>query len=152
VNDRDFDFLLSSSNSSSSNGNTVGGGGGSSSVVKPLAMFKCRDGFLLCYDAFFFLVDYKGSHYRKQYDKVEWISIPQAVAFYYPYIVAFDSQMIEVRHVETASVTIQKKAGTYWTHYNILFFCSCRVNSFKSWLETTCNACALVPLHMVCKV
>ncbi|CAO3590148.1 unnamed protein product [Absidia cylindrospora] len=100
VNDRDFDFLMVA----------PGGSGSGSSSVKPLAMFKCREGFLLCYDAFFFLVDYKGSHYRKHYDKVEWVGNPQQVAFYYPYIVAFDSQMIEVRHVESGEL-IQVLAG-----------------------------------------
>jgi hypothetical protein len=88
VNDRDFDFLVSPDGA----------------PAKPLAMYKCPDGnFLLCYDMFFFLVDYKGSYSRKNYAKVEWIGSPHAVAFFYPYVMAFDSQMIEVRHVGTVS-------------------------------------------------
>ncbi|KAI8332877.1 hypothetical protein BC941DRAFT_462781 [Chlamydoabsidia padenii] len=95
INDRDFDFLV-----------TPGG-----MAAKPLAMFKCPNGdFLLCYDIFFFLVDYKGSYNRKHYDKVEWIGNPHAVAFCYPYVIAFDSQMIEIRQIQTGEL-VQVLAG-----------------------------------------
>ncbi|KAI8336829.1 hypothetical protein BC941DRAFT_353736 [Chlamydoabsidia padenii] len=95
VNDRDFDFLVASNGIS----------------AKPLAMFKCQTGgFLMCYDAFFFLVDFRGRYDRTCYEKMEWVSSPQAVGFYHPYIVAFDSQMIEIRHVETGKL-IQVLAG-----------------------------------------
>ncbi|KAI8092625.1 uncharacterized protein BX664DRAFT_384169 [Halteromyces radiatus] len=96
VNDRDFDFLAEA---------------GSTMTGKPLAMFKCPDGFLLCYQGFFFLVDYKGSYYRNRYDKIEWVGHPHAVAFYHPYIVAFDSQLIEIRHIGTGEL-VQVLAGT----------------------------------------
>jgi hypothetical protein len=88
VNDKDFDFLTTPDGI----------------LAKPLAMFKRQgDGFLLCYDSFFFLVNYKGAYDRSCYEKVEWISSPQSVAFYHPYIIAFDPQMIEIRHVQTVS-------------------------------------------------
>ncbi|SAM07200.1 hypothetical protein [Absidia glauca] len=95
VNDKDFDFLATPDGI----------------LAKPLAMFKRQaDGFLLCYDSFFFLVNYKGAYDRSCYEKVEWISSPQSVAFYHPYIIAFDPQMIEIRHVETGKL-VQVLAG-----------------------------------------
>lgn len=40
--------------------------------------------------------------------RIEWESVPQSVAFYHPYVFAFDLNFIEIRHVETVS-----KGGTH---------------------------------------
>lgn len=36
--------------------------------------------------------------------RIEWEGSPQSVAFCNPYIVAFDQNFIEVRHVDTVSI------------------------------------------------
>ncbi|KAF7720621.1 RHO1 GDP-GTP exchange protein 2 [Apophysomyces ossiformis] len=73
--------------------------------LRPLGMFRCREHYLLCYDTFAFLVDSHGSFVQDLYSKIEWEGTPQAVAFYYPYVIAFDPQFIEVRHAETGELT-----------------------------------------------
>ncbi|KAI9305396.1 CNH domain-containing protein [Cunninghamella echinulata] len=74
-------------------------------------MYKYKDYFLLCYNDFAFLVDYKGCYSTKFYEKIDWIGTPHSVAFYDPYIIAFDHQLIEIRHVETGEL-VQVISGT----------------------------------------
>lgn len=71
--------------------------------LRPLGMFRCREHYLLCYDAFAFMVNVHGAYVRDA-PLIEWEGVPQSVAFYYPYVVGFDPRFIEVRHVETVSL------------------------------------------------
>ncbi|CAO3594948.1 unnamed protein product [Absidia cylindrospora] len=80
--------------------------------LKPLGLFKCRQHYLLCYDAFAFLVDTHGSFVQESYAWIAWEGTPQAIAFYYPYVVAFDARFIEIRHVETGEL-VQILAGVH---------------------------------------
>lgn len=76
--------------------------------VRPLGMFKCRDShYLLCYNAFAFMVDVHGS-LATDASIIEWEGVPQSVAFYYPYVIGFDTRFVEIRHVETVSSFIIK--------------------------------------------
>ncbi|OZJ06270.1 hypothetical protein BZG36_00791 [Bifiguratus adelaidae] len=68
--------------------------------IRPLAMFRIHDKFLLCYDEFAFFVDSRGGLLRDK-NRIEWEGVPESVALYYPYVVAFDKEFVEVRHVET---------------------------------------------------
>lgn len=80
--------------------------------VRPLGMFKCRENYLLCYNAFAFMVDVHGG-LVKDTNVIEWEGVPQSVAFYYPYVIGFDSRFVEIRHVETVSSNNgQKKVFT----------------------------------------
>ncbi|KAI9478457.1 MAG: CNH domain-containing protein [Benjaminiella poitrasii] len=79
--------------------------------IRPLGMYRCRDHYLLCYDAFAFMVDVHGG-LVKDAQIIEWEGMPQSVAFYYPYVIGFDSRFVEVRHVETAEM-VQILAGNY---------------------------------------
>ncbi|CAO3630233.1 unnamed protein product [Cunninghamella blakesleeana] len=79
--------------------------------TKPLAMYKYKDYFLLCYNEFAFLVDSRGNYSNHFYEKIDWIGTPHSVGFYDPYIVAFDNQLIEIRHIETGEL-IQVIPGT----------------------------------------
>ncbi|KAF7721428.1 RHO1 GDP-GTP exchange protein 2 [Apophysomyces ossiformis] len=72
--------------------------------LKPIGMFRCNENFLLCYDLFAFLVDNRGNYVRKAYPWIEWEGTPQAVGFSYPFVIAFDANFIEVRHVETGAL------------------------------------------------
>jgi CNH domain len=78
--------------------------------IRPLAMFRIHDKFLLCYDEFAFFVDSRGGLLRDK-NRIEWEGVPESVALYYPYVVAFDKEFVEVRHVETVSETISRKCN-----------------------------------------
>ncbi|KAI8377728.1 CNH domain-containing protein [Radiomyces spectabilis] len=80
--------------------------------LKPLAMFRCKEHYLLCYNDFAFLVDSHGSFIRDAYLWIAWEGTPHSIAFYYPYVIAFDSRFIEVRHVETGQL-VQVLAGVH---------------------------------------
>ena len=71
--------------------------------IKPLGMFRCGNCYLLCYDAFAFLVDNHGTLVKNSW--IEWEGTPQSIAFCYPYVIAFDPRFIEVRHAESVNIT-----------------------------------------------
>ncbi|KAL0094792.1 CNH domain-containing protein [Phycomyces blakesleeanus] len=104
--------------------------------VRPLAMFRCKDHYLLCYNEFAFRVDNHGSFIEENYSCLTWEGDPQAVAFCYPYVVGFDSRFVEVRDVITGEL-VQTLAGE---HMRCLQFSSdaltpiihgCMVHPFK---------------------
>ncbi|KAI9270472.1 CNH domain-containing protein [Phascolomyces articulosus] len=78
--------------------------------IKPLGMFRCGGRYLLCYDAFAFLVDNHGALIQNSW--IEWEGTPQSIAFCYPYVIAFDPRFIEVRHAESG-VLVQILAGDH---------------------------------------
>ncbi|KAI7903065.1 CNH domain-containing protein [Cokeromyces recurvatus] len=80
------------------------------SEIRPLGMYRCREYYLLCYDMFAFMVDVHGTLVKDAHI-IEWEGVPQSVAFYYPYVIGFDSRFIEVRHIETGEL-VQILAGT----------------------------------------
>ncbi|KAI8985074.1 CNH domain-containing protein [Pilobolus umbonatus] len=77
--------------------------------IQPLGMFRCKENYLLCYDAFAFMVNIHGAFVANS-PLIEWKGTPQSVAFYNPYVIGFDSRFIEVRHVQTGEL-IQVLAG-----------------------------------------
>ncbi|CEP17756.1 hypothetical protein [Parasitella parasitica] len=79
--------------------------------LRPLGMFRCREHYLLCYDAFAFMVNVHGA-FVKGAPLIEWEGVPQSVAFYYPYVIGFDARFVEIRHVETGEL-IQVLAGNH---------------------------------------
>ncbi|KAL9560055.1 hypothetical protein MBANPS3_000120 [Mucor bainieri] len=77
-----------------------------SDALKPLAMYRVHDKFLLCYNKFAFYVNNRnGSLVQRGPQKLpllcEWEGNPDNIVFQYPYVVAFDHQFMEVRHVDT---------------------------------------------------
>ncbi|KAI7848144.1 CNH domain-containing protein [Circinella umbellata] len=76
--------------------------------IKPLGMFRCGNCYLLCYDAFGFLVDNHGTLIKNSW--IEWEGTPQSIAFCYPYVIAFDPRFIEIRHAESGEL-VQILAG-----------------------------------------
>ncbi|KAI8150181.1 hypothetical protein BJV82DRAFT_707923 [Fennellomyces sp. T-0311] len=78
--------------------------------LKPLGMFRCGGYYLLCYNAFAFLVDNHGTLIPNSW--IEWEGTPETIAFCYPYVIAFDSRFIEVRHAESGKL-IQILAGEH---------------------------------------
>ncbi|KAJ2649705.1 RHO1 GDP-GTP exchange protein 2 [Coemansia sp. RSA 1287] len=73
-------------------------------TTHPVALFRVHDGqFLLCYDVFAFYVNRNGQRARSNW-MIHWVGTPTSFKYEYPYILAFDSQFIEIYHVETGSV------------------------------------------------
>ncbi|KAF9584856.1 RHO1 GDP-GTP exchange protein 2, partial [Lunasporangiospora selenospora] len=70
---------------------------------EPISMFKLNSGeFLMCYSDFAFKMTKKGELAKKEL--IEWEGKPQSFALAYPYILAFEDDFVEVRHVETGAL------------------------------------------------
>lgn len=71
--------------------------------VKPIAIYRIEAEFLLCYDEFAFYVTKSG--WRARFDWIiQWEGNPIAFALHYPFVLAFDPNFIEIRHVDTGSL------------------------------------------------
>ncbi|KAF9934943.1 RHO1 GDP-GTP exchange protein 2 [Mortierella alpina] len=69
----------------------------------PVSMFKLNsDEFLMCYSDFAFTMTSKGTLAKNEL--IEWEGRPESFTMAYPYIVAFESGLIEVRHIETGAL------------------------------------------------
>ncbi|KAG2229535.1 hypothetical protein INT48_006926, partial [Thamnidium elegans] len=74
-------------------------------TLKPVSMFRHPDGLiLLCYNEIAFYIDKKGRRVRTDWI-IHWEGHPTSFAFHYPYILAFDSSFIEIRHINTGDLT-----------------------------------------------
>ncbi|KAI0035358.1 CNH-domain-containing protein [Vararia minispora EC-137] len=71
---------------------------------KPMAIYRIDNEFLLCYDDFAFYINRSGWRSRKDF-MVHWEGSPTAFALHYPYVLAFEPQFVEIRSVETGSMT-----------------------------------------------
>lgn len=54
-----------------------------------------------------FYIDKKGKRVRKEWS-ISWEGNPTAFAFRFPYVVAFNTNFIEVRHMDTVSNWVKK--------------------------------------------
>ncbi|EJF59044.1 CNH-domain-containing protein [Dichomitus squalens LYAD-421 SS1] len=72
--------------------------------LKPLAIYRIDNEFLLCYDEFAFYVNKTGWRSRKDF-MVYWEGSPTGFALHYPYVLAFEPTFVEIRHVETGSMS-----------------------------------------------
>ncbi|ORY26665.1 CNH domain-domain-containing protein [Naematelia encephala] len=68
--------------------------------VRPIAIYRIEEDFLLCYDEFAFYINKNGWRARPKW-AIIWEGVPTAFALQYPYVVAFEPTFIEVHHVET---------------------------------------------------
>ncbi|KAI9270465.1 CNH domain-containing protein [Phascolomyces articulosus] len=72
--------------------------------IKPISMFRHPNGnILLCYNEMAFYIDKKGRRARSDW-LIRWEGQPTAFALNFPYIAAFDSTFIEVRHMDTGDL------------------------------------------------
>ncbi|KAI7850157.1 hypothetical protein BDC45DRAFT_519118 [Circinella umbellata] len=70
-----------------------------SSSVKHISVFRTpRGDHLVCYDEYAFYIDSKGNRTYKKF-RIEFEGTPEAYAFSYPYVIAFDPNFIEVHNV-----------------------------------------------------
>ncbi|KAN0129875.1 CNH domain containing protein, partial [Lactarius tabidus] len=71
---------------------------------KPVAIYRIENEFLLCYDEFAFYINRGGRRSRKNF-LVHWEGAPTSFAFQYPYVLAFKPTFVEIRNVETGSIS-----------------------------------------------
>ncbi|VEU19772.1 DEKNAAC100169 [Brettanomyces naardenensis] len=71
--------------------------------LKPLEIDRINSDFLLSYSSFSFFINHNGWRSRPKWI-VHWEGVPHAFALWYPYLLAFDNNMIEIRHVETGDL------------------------------------------------
>ncbi|KAL0059410.1 RHO1 GDP-GTP exchange protein 2 [Marasmius tenuissimus] len=68
--------------------------------LRPMAIYRIQNEFLLCYDEFAFYVNKTGRRSRKEF-MVHWEGTPTGFALYEPYVLAFEPSFVEIRHIET---------------------------------------------------
>lgn len=72
-------------------------------TLKPLAIYRVGNMFLLCYTEFAFFVNNQGWR-KKDSHIIHWEGEPKKFAIWYPYILAFDSNFIEIRKIDTGEL------------------------------------------------
>ncbi|KAK4124890.1 CNH-domain-containing protein [Parathielavia appendiculata] len=73
--------------------------------VKPIHIERLNGEFLLNYSEFSFFVNRNGWRARPEW-RLDWEGSPQAFALSYPWILAFEPNFIELRHIENLAVHI----------------------------------------------
>ncbi|KAF8967665.1 CNH domain-containing protein [Flammula alnicola] len=68
--------------------------------LRPMAIYRIHNDFLLCYDEFAFYVNKSGRRSRKEF-MVHWEGMPTGFALHEPYVLAFEPSFVEIRHIET---------------------------------------------------
>ncbi|KAK7056393.1 RHO1 GDP-GTP exchange protein 2 [Paramarasmius palmivorus] len=68
--------------------------------LRPMAIYRIQNEFLLCYDEFAFYVNKTGRRSRKEF-MVHWEGTPTGFALHEPYVLAFEPCFVEIRHIET---------------------------------------------------
>ncbi|KAG6805294.1 RhoGEF for Rho1, Rgf1, partial [Tricholoma furcatifolium] len=68
--------------------------------LRPMAIYRIQNEFLLCYDEFAFYVNKNGRQSRRNF-MVHWEGNPTGFALHEPYVLAFEPSFVEVRHIET---------------------------------------------------
>ncbi|KAI8381366.1 CNH domain-containing protein [Radiomyces spectabilis] len=72
--------------------------------VRPITIYRVRFAeYFVCYNEFAFFVDQRGRLIRSSV-RIDWEGAPDAFAFSYPYIVAFEPDFIEVRNITNGSL------------------------------------------------
>ncbi|KAL4913942.1 CNH domain-containing protein [Aspergillus aurantiobrunneus] len=71
--------------------------------VKPIHIERMNGEFLLNYSDFSFFVNRNGWRARSDW-KISWEGTPNAFALSFPYILAFESNFIEFRHIDTSEL------------------------------------------------
>lgn len=72
-------------------------------TLKPMAIYRVGDTFLLCYTEFAFFVNTQGWRKRDSHI-IHWEGEPQKFAIWYPYILAFDNNFIEIRKIDSGEL------------------------------------------------
>ncbi|CEG73213.1 hypothetical protein RMATCC62417_08637 [Rhizopus microsporus] len=69
--------------------------------IKPVTVYRIKFAeYLVCYNEFAFFVDQRG-RFIPSSARIDWEGSPDSFALSYPYVLAFEPEFIEVRHVHT---------------------------------------------------
>jgi len=68
--------------------------------LRPMAIYRLQNDFLLCYDEFAFFVN-KGGERSRKHIMMKWEGCPTGFALHEPYVLAFEPTFVEIRHVQT---------------------------------------------------
>ncbi|KAI7868800.1 hypothetical protein BDF14DRAFT_1880777 [Spinellus fusiger] len=72
--------------------------------IKHIVVFRIPHGdYFVCYHAYGFYINSKGNRTFPEF-LIEWEGRPEAFAFNYPYVIAFDASFIEIRNIVTGSL------------------------------------------------
>ena len=71
--------------------------------LKPLSIDRINSDFLLSYSNFSFFINHNGWRVRPKWI-IEWEGVPHSFALWYPYLLAFDTNFIEIRSVQNAEL------------------------------------------------
>ncbi|KAG1555603.1 hypothetical protein G6F49_007012 [Rhizopus delemar] len=72
--------------------------------IKPVTIYRIKFAeYLVCYNEFAFLVDQRGRFIQSSV-RIDWEGAPDSFALSYPYLLAFEPDFIEVRHVYTGNL------------------------------------------------
>lgn len=71
--------------------------------LKPLGIDRINSDFLLSYSNFSFFINHNGWRVRPKW-MIEWEGVPHSFALWYPYLLAFDTNFIEIRSVQNAEL------------------------------------------------
>ncbi|KJZ75946.1 hypothetical protein HIM_04770 [Hirsutella minnesotensis 3608] len=91
--------------------------------VKPIHIERLNGEFLLNYSEFSFFVNRNGWRARPEW-RIDWEGTPQSFALSYPWILAFESNFIELRNIENGAVHIVPHKNIRMLHsstHEILF-------------------------------
>jgi hypothetical protein len=72
-------------------------------ALRPSSIYRLRADFLLNYSDFSFFVNGNGWRVHPEWI-IHWEGLPQHFALSYPYLIGFDSNFIEIRHMETTEL------------------------------------------------
>ncbi|TFK74994.1 CNH-domain-containing protein [Pluteus cervinus] len=68
--------------------------------LRPMSIYRVGNEFLLCYDEFAFYVNKSGKRARKDFI-IYWEGNPTGFALHEPYVLAFEQNFVEIRHIDT---------------------------------------------------
>ncbi|KAL6933821.1 related to RHO1 GDP-GTP exchange protein 2 [Hanseniaspora guilliermondii] len=95
---------LTTTNSDTSNMNAINTSSNSNNgYLRPMEIYRIGNNFLLNYQELSFFVNSQGWR-KKDSNIIYWEGIPQHFCLYYPYILAFNTNFIEIRYVETGEL------------------------------------------------
>ncbi len=101
--------------------------------VKPIHIERLNGEFLLNYSEFSFFVNRNGWRARPEW-RLDWEGTPQAFALSYPWILAFEPNFIELRHIENLAVHIVPHRNIRMLHSSTHEVCSPPSKDKKVWI------------------
>lgn len=72
-------------------------------ALKPMAIYRLHKDFLLNYADFSFFVNRNGWRSKPEW-MIHWEGLPQNFSISYPYLIAFEPNFVEIRHIDTAEL------------------------------------------------